>query len=550
MTAVLCIILFSYLFLPVVSSNVVNVTENDNPSWLKMGYTEDDFSFSVVISDGTMTVGTQTGDATEMILFACDTGMLMYTDSGFRLIYQSAGNTVLRDSDATGVAVSSSNKTVTVIMGGVTYSMQMKWAYYPNEEGGYAYFLTDSYNFKQGDPVAVYGDFAGISAYNDMMSQNIGLDFKADVSGKHLNNMRWGKLAEGETAVDITTITGTAESETETETETESTVTNIVTGHTFTAMSFMNAGNSTVYTDGNWQYILDGTDAIITGYTGASVDTLTIPATVGGYSVKQVGNGTALLGGMLIRNLEISEGIQIIGSGAFNGCTNLALTTLPSGLTSIGNSAFFGCTNLALTSLPSGVTSIGNYVFYNCTSLALTSLPSNLTSIGISAFNGCSNLALTYLPSGLTTIGNSAFNGCTNLTSITVPSGVTSIGNYAFYNCTNLESLIIQSSPTIGDNAFQGCTNLKQILNLGETEITKTSYGLNADEVRTDIQADGCIAIIHDVQEKKDIVSTLMKILPIIILMVILVLIARPLFGMDKEDDDGYGSGSDDYEYY
>lgn len=621
MTAVLCIILFSYLFLPIVSSNVVNVTENDNPSWLKMGYTEEDFSMSVVVSDGTMTVGTQTGDATEMILFACDTGMLMYTDSGFRLIYQSAGNTVIRDSDVTGVAVSSSNKTVTVIMGGTTYSMQMNWAYYPNEDGGYAYFPTDSYNFKQGDPVAVYGDFAGIYAYNDMMSQDIGLDFKADVSGKHLNDMRWEKLAEGETAVDIATITGTAESETETETETESTVTNIVTGHTFTSMSVMNAGPSTVNTDGDWQYILDDTDAIITGYTGTSTSWLTIPATVGGYSVKQVGNGTAVLGSVSVHNLEISDGIQVIGDYAFKDSDISDLIKFPASLTSIGDYAFAGCNssrslNLVSTHLvsigdhafdqcgsvtgtlhlPSTLVTIGDYAFRSCSSLStLLGIPSSVTTIGDFAFSGCSGFNGLMFGSGIQTIGESAFESCTSMRntlvipdsvttlgdsafkscagftslslgdnvqtipnkafadcgfqgSLIIPSTVTEISSEAFKGCSDLINLVILSNPTVGTDAFAN-TGIKQVLNLGTTEFTKTSYGLNADEVRTDIEADGCIAIIHDVQEKTDIVSTLMKILPLLILMVILVLIARPLFGMD-EDDDESGSGSDDYEYY
>ena len=80
------------------------------------------------------------------------------------------------------------------------------------------------------------------------------------------------------------------------------------------------------------------------------------------------------------------HGITKIRSNAFNGCANLALTSLPAGVTSIGDSAFYHCTNLALTSLPEGLTSIGAGAFYNCTSLALTSLPAGLTSISSSAF--------------------------------------------------------------------------------------------------------------------------------------------------------------------
>lgn len=65
----------------------------------------------------------------------------------------------------------------------------------------------------------------------------------------------------------------------------------------------------------------------------------------------------------------IMPNVTTIGNSAFSGCTNLALTTLPSGVTTIGQYAFSNCTNLALTSLPSGVTTIGNYVFKNCISI-------------------------------------------------------------------------------------------------------------------------------------------------------------------------------------
>ena len=111
----------------------------------------------------------------------------------------------------------------------------------------------------------------------------------------------------------------------------------------------------------------------------------------------------------------IMPNVTSIGQEAFNGCTNLALTSLPSGVTSIGYSAFNDCTNLALTSLPSGVTSIDSSAFNGCTNLALTSLPSGVTSIGNNVFRNCTNLALTSLPSGVTSIGNRAFSGCISI---------------------------------------------------------------------------------------------------------------------------------------
>lgn len=95
--------------------------------------------------------------------------------------------------------------------------------------------------------------------------------------------------------------------------------------------------------------------------------------------------------------------------------------TLPSDLTKIGDYAFQGCTNLALTSLPDGLTSIGYYAFQNCTKLALTSLPGGLTSIGSSAFQNCTGLTTITFDGTPSSIGSNAFYGCTNLRTINVP---------------------------------------------------------------------------------------------------------------------------------
>ena len=69
----------------------------------------------------------------------------------------------------------------------------------------------------------------------------------------------------------------------------------------------------------------------------------------------------------------------------------------PEGITSIGNYAFNGCTNLALTSLPNGITSIGNSVFYNCSSLTSLRIGSNIQTIDSNAFSGCTKLTTIYI---------------------------------------------------------------------------------------------------------------------------------------------------------
>ena len=129
------------------------------------------------------------------------------------------------------------------------------------------------------------------------------------------------------------------------------------------------------------------------------------------------------------------------------------------GYTKVRDGAFAGCSNLALTSLPEGLTSIGRDVFSNCTSLALTSLPESLTSIGNYAFNYCTSLALTSLPEGLTSIGKYAFANCTSLTSITFKSTPTTITSGAFDGCTNLTDIKVPWAEGTVANAPWGATN-------------------------------------------------------------------------------------------
>ena len=89
--------------------------------------------------------------------------------------------------------------------------------------------------------------------------------------------------------------------------------------------------------------------------------------------------------GCIIAVSEWGE-VSSIPTGAFQDCTSLTLTSLPSGITSIDYAAFSGCTSLTLTSLPSGVTSIGQLAFYNCTSITSITIPASVTSIGGLAF--------------------------------------------------------------------------------------------------------------------------------------------------------------------
>ena len=133
---------------------------------------------------------------------------------------------------------------------------------------------------------------------------------------------------------------------------------------------------------------------------------------------------------------ELSDNTVIkLRSFALYHHTTLVNVDFPN-LTDIGQYAFSGCTNLALTNLPSGVSKINGYAFSDCTNLALTKLPSNVTTISIRAFEKCTGLTTLTFTGTPNTFYANAFDGCTNLTTINVPWAEGAVA-YAPWGATN-----------------------------------------------------------------------------------------------------------------
>ena len=91
--------------------------------------------------------------------------------------------------------------------------------------------------------------------------------------------------------------------------------------------------------------------------------------------------------------------------------------------------------------IPNGITIIGSNAFNGCTSLTRITIPDSVTYIYSGAFSNCSSLTSITIPDSVTSIGTSAFSGCSKLTSIIIPSSMRSIDRDAFYYCTNLANI-------------------------------------------------------------------------------------------------------------
>jgi hypothetical protein len=140
--------------------------------------------------------------------------------------------------------------------------------------------------------------------------------------------------------------------------------------------------------------------------------------------------------------VEFSEGLQVIGPGVFSECINLKhINKLPSTLKEIGNFAFGRCYILDSIQFPEGLQVVGRSAISECESLNRIKIASAHVVIEVAAFKCCKSLTSVDLPEGLQAIGEGWFKGCTSLTHVRIPSSVVRIGGSAFANCTRLISL-------------------------------------------------------------------------------------------------------------
>ena len=132
-------------------------------------------------------------------------------------------------------------------------------------------------------------------------------------------------------------------------------------------------------------------------------------------------------GNTAIKKVEIKEGIQSIGTSAFEDMSHVTSLSLPEGLKSIGSEAFHG---MKITSLD---------------------LPSTLTNISQWAFQGSPITEINGIPAGVTTLNAQVF-GNIQVKDFVIPANITSIASNAFgsskerYGKSIIENLYCEES--------------------------------------------------------------------------------------------------------
>ncbi len=222
------------------------------------------------------------------------------------------------------------------------------------------------------------------------------------------------------------------------------------------------SGKNAVAVDNNGyvesEFDFDKETGTITSYNGYATY-LSIPETIGGAAVRAIGP-EAFAHHCYLALLELPEGLEHIGEGAFECCETLGHVNFPSTLKTIGDRAFYNAYAGSTLELPSAE-HIGAHAFYFAGLSGDMEFPEGLKTIGEGAFESCGSLGDLYLPSTLASIGSNAFKGDYNIQYVV------------------LNSL---TPPALGEDVFKGCDYLADIdLNAHGTKAQMREWQAYAD---------------------------------------------------------------------
>ena len=193
----------------------------------------------------------------------------------------------------------------------------------------------------------------------------------------------------------------------------------------------------------------------------AQADTV-IPTEIDGKRVVGIGEN-AFKQCRKIERLIVPEGIEYISAGAFAECRKLNRIILPESLKELGKmttytisgkGAFEG-TAISEIDIPNGVTIIGKLCFKGCKNLRKIVFPDNLQKIEQLAFCGCCSLEKVTLPATCESVGSYAFDLCSMLSKVVLNEGLKQIEIKAFGDTPKLFYLAIPKSvELIEEGAF------------------------------------------------------------------------------------------------
>ena len=164
-------------------------------------------------------------------------------------------------------------------------------------------------------------------------------------------------------------------------------------------------------------------------------------------------------------------------NGIFANASNIVTLVMGKYMVGIGDYAFYGCGNVSSIELQNGLNTIGVGAFANCINMqeAKIAINAQVSIIGDYAFYECRSLRNFTVPVSVSILGNSVFEGCYNLENVEMAkeSGDDSrevmlkeLGLRVFKGCTKLQSLTFPRSFAQADvdlSIFDGCSSLQYV---------------------------------------------------------------------------------------
>lgn len=157
-------------------------------------------------------------------------------------------------------------------------------------------------------------------------------------------------------------------------------------------------------------------------------------------------------------SVQCPSTLKVIGEHAFED-SKLTGINLPDGLQEIGSNAFEDTDLLTEISFPDGLQEIDYYAFNSSGLSGELIIPDSVTKCGGDCFENTDITSLT-IGKGLTKID--CFGG-TSLTEVTIPSNIERVSDYCFFHCDKLETVIFEDGCKRIDDAFAYCSELKNV---------------------------------------------------------------------------------------
>lgn len=166
-------------------------------------------------------------------------------------------------------------------------------------------------------------------------------------------------------------------------------------------------------------------------------------------------------------DVEIPDGVEIIGESAFEGCSYVDKIVMYDSVVNIESSAFKNCASLQEIVLSKNLKKIGVEAF-QCTAIEEIVIPNSVTEIENAAFASCGNLKDVILSDKLSILPTDLFYGDIKLETVQMGECVEEIGGQCFFDCCSIKQMQLPKSlKRIYDDAFSGCKSLNGVY-LGE----------------------------------------------------------------------------------